>query len=266
MPATMRGYPEEYNTLLNHIRNQSNYLCKSISLKENEVNTASFRPLISILMPIYKVPLPYLEAAMQSIINQSYTNWQACLSFADSPDTPNFAYLQSISEADSRISLELLSTNQGISANSNACLLRAQGEYVALLDHDDVIACDALAHVAAAIAKQPTIDFLYSDKDSLEENGELRLNPLFKPQWSPEIMYSVNYLTHLCVIRRSLVEAVGGFRSECDGAQDWDLFLRISEQNCVIKHIASIDYHWRIHPGSSSVGLQSKPYVPEAQS
>lgn len=265
LPNLVKGFPEEYDTLLNHIAEQPNYLSKSIAQQARDINPELEGPLISILLPIYKVPLTYLKAAIESILVQSYANWQGCIVYADSPGTVNLAFLESVCAADSRFSLTLLERNQGISANSNACLRQAQGDYVALLDHDDVLARNALTHVAEAIIQEPSIDFCYSDKDCLNADGELRLNPLFKPQWSPEIMYSVNYLTHLCVIRRSLVEAVGGFRSECDGAQDWDLFLRVSELNCKIKHIASIDYHWRIHPGSSSVSLDSKPYVPEAQ-
>jgi len=133
------------------------------------------------------------------------------------------------------------------------------------LDHDDELAPNALTHVVQQLTIHPDVDFIYSDKDCISEDGKTRFNPLFKPDWSPEILYSVNYLTHFCVIRRQVVLDVGGFRSQTDGAQDWDLFLRICERSCKVKHISSIDYHWRVHSGSSSVSLDSKPYVPAAQ-
>jgi hypothetical protein len=134
-----------------------------------------------------------------------------------------------------------------------------------LLDHDDELAPHALYEMARALIDAPALDFLYTDKDCITEDSALRMNALFKPTWSPEMLYSVNYLTHFNVIRRSLVNAVGGFRSETDGAQDWDLFLRVTERTGNIARVPGMLYHWRLHSASVSTGIAAKPYATTAQ-
>lgn len=221
--------------------------------------------LVSIIMPVYRVKTAFLERTLDSLAAQTWTRWEACIACAD-PDHPeNRRLLERFAARDPRFRVEFLPRNGGISANSNAALAMARGEFVALLDHDDELARNALADMAAAIAAEPEADFLYSDKDSIDEDSTLRQNALFKPEWSPEIMFSVNYLTHFNVIRRRLVEEVGGFRSETDGAQDWDLFLRVCTRARKVVRVPGIHYHWRIHAGSTSTGLASKPYAAEGQ-
>lgn len=218
-------------------------------------------PLFSLILPIYKISARILTATITSILEQTWQNWELCIAYADVENLENWRLLQDFSASDPRIQLSKLVKNRGISENSNAALALARGEFIALLDHDDELTSWALYEMATKINEYPEADFLYSDKDSIDEHKVLRQNPLFKPQWSPEMLYSVNYLTHFNVMRRVLVLNVGGFRSETDGAQDWDIFLRVTEQSRRIEHVPSVHYHWRIIPGSTSTGIGAKPYA-----
>jgi len=221
-------------------------------------------PRISILCPVHEISLEMLKYCMESVIHQSASNWELCVTFSDAGNQQNQAYLQAMAAKDARIKLKEIN-NQGISQNSNEALSMASGEFICLLDHDDVLAPHAIEVLNRAILKQPGVDFFYSDKDQLNHSTGKRCNPLLKPAWSPEILYSANYLTHLNVIRRSLVEQIGGFRSRTDGAQDWDLFLRVTELTQHVERLPHILYHWRIHERSTSSGMQAKPYAEKAQ-
>ena len=149
-----------------------------------------------------------------------------CLALAWFDDGHLTSYLRSEADLNPRIKLKVLDENGGISRNSNAALELATGTYIGLLDHDDILPPNALFEMAKALNEDPSIDFLYSDKDTMDESGKTRFNPLFKPQWSPELMLSINYLTHFNVMRKSRVHEIGGWDPSTDGAQDWDLFLR----------------------------------------
>jgi hypothetical protein len=225
----------------------------------------ALRPLISILLPLHNPPPAFLRSAIESVLSQTYTNWEACIALAREENEENSRYLEEISSKDPRFRLLLLDTNGGISANSNAALSIAKGEFIALLDHDDELSPFALFEMVTAINAEPTSDLLYSDKDCIKAEGNVRLLPLLKPCWSPENLLSANYLTHLNVIRRSLVADIGGFRTETEGAQDWDLFLRIGERTRAIVRVPGIHYHWRIHEGSTSSGIEAKPYAGASQ-
>jgi SAM-dependent methyltransferase len=222
-------------------------------------------PLFSIILPVYKVPSGVLRATLASLTAQTWQNWEVCIAFADNLESENHRILQELASSESRIKVLALTENGGISRNSNAALAIARGEFVALLDHDDELTPWALHAMASAIARHPHSDFLYSDKDSINADGTLRQNPLFKPEWSPEMLYSVNYLTHLNVMRRSCVEQAGGWRPETDGAQDWDLFIRVAEVSREIRRVPGIGYHWRIIQGSTSTGIEAKPYAAAGQ-
>ncbi|MFM8283927.1 MAG: glycosyltransferase [Planctomycetaceae bacterium] len=226
---------------------------------------ASSTPLVSLLIPVYRVKTAFLRRTLESLRRQSFGDWEACLACADPDDAENRAVLLAAAGDDPRIRVEFLPRNGGISATSNAALEMARGTFVGLLDHDDELAPFALARMAEAIATHADADFLYSDKDSIDEDSTLRQHALFKPQWSPEILWSVNYLTHFNLLRRSLVNEVGGFRSETDGAQDWDIFLRVCERARGIVRVPGVQYHWRIHAASTSTGIAAKPYALDGQ-
>lgn len=217
--------------------------------------------LFSVVLPVYKVPTAVLRATLDSLQAQTWPHWEACVAYADLDNQDNWRLLREMAAGDPRIRLLRLEANAGISGNSDAALALASGEFIALLDHDDELTPWALYEMAERIAGDPEIDFLYSDKDCIDEAGSLRLNPLFKPEWSPEMLFSVNYLTHLCVLRRSLVEAVGGWRPETDGAQDWDIFYRVTERARKIARVVGVHYHWRIISTSVATGLAAKPYA-----
>ncbi|MFZ4731649.1 MAG: glycosyltransferase [Pirellulales bacterium] len=222
-------------------------------------------PLVSLLVPVYRVKTAFLVRTLDSLRAQSFTDWEACFACADPDDAENRHLLERAAAADPRFRVEFLPHNGGISANSNAALAMARGTFVGLLDHDDELAPFALARMAEAIAAHPEADFLYSDKDSIDEDSTLRQHALFKPQWSPEILWSVNYLTHFNLLRRGVVVEVGGFRSETDGAQDWDIFLRVCARARGIVRVPGVHYHWRIHAASTSTGIAAKPYALDGQ-
>ncbi len=236
-------------------------------LKQQTIKASYFnyQPVLSLILPVYKLPLGILKETINSVFQQTYSNWELCIAYADISNRQTIQYLKNLSSQDNRIKIDLMPENKGISGNSNVSLAIATGEFIVLLDHDDLLSPWAFYEVINKLNKQPDLDFIYSDKDCISANSMVRSRLLLKPEWSPEILYSANYLTHLCVIRRDLVNRIGGFRPETDGAQDWDLFLRVTEQTSRIARINSVLYHWRIIQGSTSLGIASKPYALEAQ-
>ncbi len=216
-------------------------------------------PKISVVVPVYNPPAEFLEAMVKSVLAQTYSNWELCLADA-SPKEHVRPILQKFAAQDSRIKVQFLETNLGIAGNSNAALALATGDFVALLDHDDTLAPFALHEMATAIAANPQAEFLYSDEDKLDTAGE-RVEPNFKPDWSPETLLSRNYICHLLVLKRDLVERIGGFRAGFDGAQDYDLVLRAGEVAKRIVHVPRVLYHWRMHAASTALNKGSKNYA-----
>jgi GT2 family glycosyltransferase len=224
-----------------------------------------YQPLISILTPVYNPGPAIVEALIESVIAQTYPHWELWL-IDGSPDNRQVSdLLQTYTAADSRIHHLSLESNQGIVGNTNLGLPHAQGEFVAFVDHDDVLAPFALYEVAKLLNEQPQADLIYSDSDLLSSDGARRFQPLFKPDWSPAIMLSANYATHLCVVRTKLLVDLGGLTPGSDGAQDWDLILRVSERSSAIAHIPKILYHWRESLISTATDIKRKPYVMSAQ-
>ena len=218
-------------------------------------------PRISFIIPVYNPPAQYLEAMLQSVTSQTYPVWEVCL--ADASTDPHIRpLLDRYADRDERFRVRSLDANLGIVGNSNTALAMATGDFVAFLDHDDTLAPFALYEIAAAINAHPDAELLYSDEDKLDPTGE-RVEPNFKPDWSPETLRSRNYVCHLTVLKRSLAEAVGGFRPGFDGAQDYDLVLRASEQAARIVHVPKVLYHWRMHPQSTAANKGSKSYAYE---
>jgi cellulose synthase/poly-beta-1,6-N-acetylglucosamine synthase-like glycosyltransferase/glycosyltransferase involved in cell wall biosynthesis len=223
------------------------------------------QPVISVVVPVYRVDFAVLKAMVESAREQTYTHWELCLAHGYPEDQEGRAWLQELAKEDPRIKVDLLDENLGISGNSNRALALATGDFVGLLDHDDTLAPFALYEVVKLINDKPDVDFLYSDKDCVNEQGE-RISPLFKPRWSPDLMLSANYLTHFCVIRMEHMRAVGGWRPETDGAQDWDLFFRVVERSQRIELIDKVLYHWGIVATSvAHGGVQAKPYALRSQ-
>lgn len=230
-----------------------------------EQNKFSYRPLISIVTPVYDPDVLALERTIKSVKEQTYPNWELCIVDGASAQKAVVETIERLADHDERIRFHRLERNLGISGNTNVALGMATGEFIAFLDHDDLLAPFALFEIVRLVNANPALDLIYSDHDLVSEDGVRRFKPLFKPDWSPEIMLSANYLTHLTVVRRELIVEVGNFDPEMDGAQDWDLFLRIAEKTDRIAHIPKILYHWRESSGSTATDIQSKPYAVSAQ-
>ncbi|MDA8296821.1 MAG: glycosyltransferase family 2 protein [Actinomycetota bacterium] len=217
-------------------------------------------PLVSVVVPVYRPPLWALERCVGSVLAQDFASWQLVCCDDGSGSEEIATYLRDLAGRDPRISVTLRAESGGISAARNTALELATGEFVTFLDHDDELAPHALGAVATAIAREPEADVLYSDEDKINQLGE-RFDPFFKPEWSPDLLMSYAYLAHLTVIRRSLVEQVGGFRSAFDGSEDWDLALRSTERARRVVHVADILYHWRSLAGSTAGGAEAKPWA-----
>src|SRR4029453_8252448 len=218
-----------------------------------------YRPMISIIVPVYNPEPNWLRDAIESVRAQYYDNWQLCIA-DDASSKQGVRALLADYDNDPRIKVVFKPANEGISAASNAALALAEGEYVAFLDHDDELSPDALYQVVQLLNERRDLDFIYSDEDKRDPKGALA-SPFFKPDWSPDLEYSSNYVTHFSVYRRDIVENTGGFRSEFDGSQDYDLALRVTEQTDKMGHIRKILYTWRMVPGSAASSLAAKPYA-----
>lgn len=225
---------------------------------ERRLTEAEVSLKFSVVTPVYKTPPHHLREMVASVIGQVYQNWELCLVDDASPDKTTWPLLQELAAQDSRIRIHRLPKNGGISTASNAGLEMADGEFIALLDHDDLLTPDALAEVALYLAANPDTDIVYSDDDKFDDDGR-RFAPQFKPDWSPVLLLSYMYLSHLSTFRRSLLDQVEGFRSEFDGSQDYDFFLRLSEKARAVGHIPRILYHWRAAEGSTASSGEAKP-------
>lgn len=223
------------------------------------------RPVISVIMPTYRTDPEMLEACIDSVLRQIYPHWQFCIADDGSSDPLLRETLLAYQANDPRIKIHLLGQNGGISVASNAALALAEGDYVALLDHDDVITPDALLEFAAAIAENPSLDVLYSDEDKISADGKLHFEPAYKPGWSRDLLKSTMYIGHMTVYRTQLVREVGGFRPAFDGTQDYDLALRITDRTDRVHHIAKILYHWRMAPHSTATSFGNKPDLLQRQ-
>lgn len=238
-----------------------------VQLEQMREECANFscRPKISIVMPVWNTDEIWLRRAIESVIEQVYGNWELCIADGASEKSHVRSVLEEYAHRDPRIKVKFLEENRGISGNSNEALSLATGEYIGLLDHDDEIAASALYEIVKALNLNPDLKLLYSDEDKLDPCGK-RINPFFKPDWSPITFLSCNYLIHFAVIESSVVRSVGGFRSDYDGSQDYDLFLRVTEllKEQEICHIPHILYHWRMIQTSAAYSDTAKPYAYEA--
>jgi O-antigen biosynthesis protein len=251
------GFSEYHKWLLHHRANAGD-----LDRMRQEMPGFAFQPLISIITPVFNTPASWLRECVESVLSQVYKNWELILIDDHSSDADTLRSLAELAASDPRIVLARDEKKRGISAASNRGLAVARGEWVAFLDHDDLLEPDALFQNVKWIQNHPDTDVLYSDEDKLTERGFD--SPIFKPDWSPDYFLSCNYICHLTLIRRELVKQVGGFRSEFDGAQDYDLFLRVIEQTNRIHHIPRVLYHWRRTLTSTADNVQCKPKMLEA--
>lgn len=235
-----------------------------LDLGKREVVKLAYQPVISLITPVFDPPLNAIRDAIESVLAQIYEGWELCLVDGGSKNPAVRKLLDMYAQRDPRIKVKMLDKNLGISGNTNEAARLATGDFVEILDHDDKLAPHALFEVVKALNADPTLDVLYFDEDKLTADGSRREDPFFKPDWSPEMLLSANYLTH-CVIRRSLYEAVGGCDPEMDGTQDWDLVFKITERTPRIHHIPQVLYHWRRAPGSAATTERAKPYVFDRQ-
>ncbi len=222
------------------------------------------KPTISVVMPVYNTEINFLERAIESVIGQSYPHWELCIADDASTAPKVREILESYKKRDPRINVIFRRKNGHISEASNSALGLATGEFVALLDHDDELAEHALFFVALAINRRPSANIIYSDEDKIDEQGR-RIDPHFKPDWSPDSFFSQNYISHLGVYRRELIDKIGGFRVGVEGCQDHDLLLRsltyVTSKDIV--HIPRVLYHWRVVIGSAALGHGEKRYTSE---
>ncbi|WP_410209789.1 glycosyltransferase family 2 protein [Aquirhabdus sp.] len=232
-------------------------------LLASKINNFIRLPLISIVMPTYNSKPEWLKEAIDSVIQQIYPNWELCIA-DDASSNQEFIYptLKSYAEQDKRIKVIFCEQNGHISTASNKALSLASGEWVVLLDHDDVLSAHALFWIVDTILNYPEVQLIYSDEDKLDEYGN-RSVPYFKCDWNQDLFYSHNMFCHLGAYRTSLIHKIGGFRTGFEGAQDYDLTLRCIEhiRPNQIQHIPRLLYHWRVHSDSTSKSLESKPYA-----
>lgn len=230
---------------------------EELELQKNE--KFKITPKFSIIVPMYNTPLEYFKELINCIMNQTYTNWELCL--ADGSMKKN-EEIEKIIKKDERVKYKLLDENKGISGNTNAGLQMATGDYILLLDHDDLLPIFCLYEIAKKINENPDLEFIYTDEDHIEEGK--RCKPHFKPDFAIDTLRATNYITHLSIFKKEFMEELGGFKDEYNGAQDYDIILRAIENTKKIEHIPKILYNWRIHANSTSMIVDAKPYAYEA--
>ena len=238
-------------------------------MRQREVEF-SVQPLISIVVPTYQTPIPFLKDMIDSVRKQSYEKWELCIADGslngDENDTKVIRVREELnrySMEDKRIKVVYLEENQGIAENTNQALALATGEYIGLFDHDDMLTPDALYEIVKAI-NDYDYDVLYTDEDKISENSHDYKKPVFKPDYSPELLCANNYITHFFVAKKSIVDRLEGFRKEYDGSQDYDFIFRCVELAKKVGHVSKVLYHWRMHGGSVAGDPTSKMYAYDA--
>ncbi|MBT5819136.1 MAG: glycosyltransferase, partial [Proteobacteria bacterium] len=231
--------------------------------QSDRMESLSARPLISVLMPTYNTDTVWLKRAIDSVLFQTYPNWELCIADDGSTKSQTKELIESYAQSDPRIKVVFRPTTGHIATASNSALELVTGEFVALMDHDDELSQNALYEITATLDLFPDTDFIYSDEDKITISGE-RFDPFFKPDWAPDMLLSHMYCGHLSVYRTTVVQSLEGFRSGYDGSQDYDLTLRLTEQTQKIRHIPKILYHWRTIEGSTASGKGAKDYAHRA--
>lgn len=240
---------ENYDTL-----NESD--CAAI---HSHIERLAYRPRFSIIMPVYNTHPPYLERAIRSVFGQLYPDWELCIA-DDASTNPRTRKILETYRKNARVRVTTRELNGHIAEASNSAVSMATGDFVVLLDHDDVLSPNALYSLAVRLNQDRNLDLIYSDSDKIDEEDR-RSDPHFKPDWNPDLMLAFNVITHLACIRKHLVDRLGGFRKGFEGSQDYDLFLRVTAITTRISHIPQILYHWRCVEGSTALGPQAKYYA-----
>jgi glycosyltransferase involved in cell wall biosynthesis len=236
---------------------------KEILQRTPDATSFKLKPKISIIMAVYNPSLQHLDAAIQSVLAQGYGNWELCIADDASTNDEVISLLHHYSVLDSRIKVLVRGTNGHISEASNSALFMTNGDYIALLDHDDLLVPTALEWIVDTINRYPDADIIYSDEDKIGDTGT-RFDPYFKSDFNYELFLAQNMISHLGVYRAVLVKGVGGFRKGVEGAQDHDLALRVLENSNPSKviHIPRVLYHWRATEGSTALAIDQKSYAP----
>lgn len=233
-------------------------------LDRQRAETFAYMPLISILVPVYNTPEEFLKQMIQSVRKQTYANWELCIANANPANAEVAEILRIAASKDRRIRVTDVPENEGIAQNTNAALAIAKGDYIGLLDHDDLLTPDALYEMVKAINEKDRPQVLYSDEDKVTMDLSEHFQPHMKPDYNRDLLRSNNYITHFFVAERALVEAVGGEDGSYNGAQDYDLILKCTERAKGVVHIPRILYHWRVHKASTADNPASKMYAFDA--
>lgn len=239
------------------------YRVKPEELKQQKKRRWKQEICFSIAVPVYRTPETFLRQMIESVTGQSYGNWELCIANGSPDDKKVRAVLEEYAGRDPRIRVKNLE-NQGIAGNSNAALAMAKGDYVGFLDHDDLLAPNALYEAAAYLEKYPQTDMLYTDEDKVTEDLSVHFQPHLKPDFNLDLLRSNNYICHFLIVKRTLALRAGEFRQEYEGAQDYDFVLRCADQACRIGHVPEILYHWRTSRSSTADNPASKMYAYDA--
>lgn len=266
-PSAMKKYIKSFfvvlkrgNSASNLYTNQKAYLrWIENNIEEIKYKNFKYKPLMSFIVPVYNAPRKLLCECLDSLLNQSYDNFEICIADDYSKNEDTIKTLKEY-EKNKKIKIIYRKKNGMISKASNDAIKIAKGEFIVLVDNDDIVDKDALYYFVDALNKDKSIDMIYSDEDKLDYNG-VRMEPHFKPDYSPDTFKCLNYICHLTAIRKSIVDTLGGFRSEYDGSQDYDLFLRVEDITTNIYHVSKILYHWRQTKTSTAGYLGNKSYA-----
>ena len=246
----------------NRLRKE-NKLTKS-EIKRQRAQVFENMPLISILVPLYCTPLEYLKALIESVQQQTYTNWELCLSDGSGRDNMDCSYIKECMEQDGRIKLVQSEKPLAIAENTNQALQIANGDFVAFADHDDLLEINTLFECVKVINEHPETEIIYTDDDKVSMNGKTFFQPHFKSDFNLDLLRSMNYICHFFVVKKSIQQKVGELRQEYNGAQDYDFVLHCIEEAKHIYHIPEVLYHWRAHQDSTAENPESKRYAFEA--
>ena len=240
------------------------YVPDEAALEKQRHHHFEYSPLISVAVPAYRTQEKFLAQMIDSLLAQTYGNWELCIANGSPEDSAMKKVLEEYTKKDSRIRVSELTENKGIAGNTNAALEMAQGEFVGLLDHDDLLAPNALYEIVRALDEDRNLDAVYTDEDKVTTELDEHFQPHLKPDFNLDLLRSNNYICHFFVVRRSIVQKVGGFCQEFDGAQDHDFIFRCIETAEKVGHIPEILYHWRTHKASTADNPASKMYAFDA--